>query len=353
MASPHSEAVYCLSNTSKGWTYRHPYAGLSIASATISVVGSLYMLAAWGPYLKVKLKFRRPLLHPNRHVVFFLALSDVVACLAVISRSITLLFIEPAVPVNASGPPCTERHPEYCNTRYRYYWSFGIVVELTLRFGYTATFLWTLLYACDACAKARQRAISNRFCHLFTWPLALALAGANEIVLFAGNLGHCSGRDRLPWSYFLIYAPMLIVIVVNPLLYVKTNRRYVRLLRGSGHFTRCEREAVEEQQRKFLFLVSIFYICWLPSLISGGYEIAVLFNTGKLDHVPLPVWLVNAAANPLQGLLNSIVYGTPGQMNLFRTREDRTSKPMVSQPMITDVDDDDDEDFTKSDSWTS
>lgn len=63
---------------------------------------------------------------------------------------------------------------------------------------------------------------------------------------------------------------MLVVMVVNPILYLKSIRDMKNIIScTSGQFTSRERTIVDAIKVKFGVINLVFYICWMPNLING------------------------------------------------------------------------------------
>ncbi|XP_065845658.1 G-protein coupled receptor 143-like [Oscarella lobularis] len=303
MASPHSESFYCIPKTSLSSAERNWYGGLSIGVAALSFIGSSYTAHTWGRQLKrTKMKVRNQLV-ANPHIVFFLAIADLIASCAVIGRGTALISIEPPKLTNSnlSAANCSLGSPHNCRPYETYYLYFGVPLEIALRFGFVATYAWTLFYAIDVYLKSKQMGLKPSRYHAISWTAAAVFTAINETVLFVDVGVPCAGRPQLIGSYLCMYIPMIIVIVANPILYVLSSRNFTRNVKARGTFTNTERQAIREQKIKFLLMLTIFYICWLPSIVSGFYTVTKW-------HVPIEVYILNALCNPSQGFLNSFAY---------------------------------------------
>jgi ocular albinism type 1 protein len=265
----------------------------------------------------------------NPHIVFNLALADLIACLAVIARSVALLAIHP--PTNTTDTcDCSGSTPSCCQPSPNYPF-FGLPIETLLRFGYTATFGWTLMYAADRFLKSRNIFCNLRNYYVVVWGSSCILVGAYVIVVFA-NLGpKCAGKYRLIGSYLLMYVPILVVMIVNPLLYVITGRRYRDTFMKSGKYSIDERQALKTYKMTFLAYIVVFYFCWIPSIPNLIIAVMVPFTAYK---VPLPVWIINAVCNPSQGLLNSLSYGRQAG-GLATTRRGSFASPIQSSERVS------------------
>ena len=309
MASPHSESFYCIPSSSLGGIDRLWYAGVSIVSASLSLCGSIYMLLSSFRYLKSlpgKTKARRA---ANPHIIFNLALADLIACLAVIARSAALLTTNP--PKNSTNSNdtcfCSGSNPSCCQPSKEHLF-FGVPIETILRLGYTATFGWTLIYAVDKFLKSKDIFCNSLNYYAIVWTSSCILAGSHVIVVFVDIGLPCAGRYRLIGSYLLMYVPILVVMIANPLLYVTTGRRYRDNFMQRGKYSNDERQALRAYKMMFLAYIVVFYFCWVPSLPNLVIAVMVPFDS-SVSKVPFPVWIINAVCNPSQGLLNSLSYG--------------------------------------------
>lgn len=310
MASPHSESFYCIPATSLDVRERYWYAGVSLLSASLSLFGSAYLLQSSFRYLKSRPSKAKRLLSASPHIVFFLALSDVIACVGVIARSASLATIN--APINSSNSTdvrfCNGSYPSYCHPYAVEYLYFGVPIESVLRFGYIATFMWTLFYAVDVFLKSKEIFINPGPYHAIAWTSAFVLAVSYVVVVFAGVGTPCAGKYRLIGSYFLMYLPMLAVMIVNPLLYASTAGRYEEKLKQTGKYSKEERQNLKSQKLMFLSYVVIFYFCWVASWANLIIALLTPFND-SVPKVPFGIWIANAITNPMQGFLNSLCYG--------------------------------------------
>jgi ocular albinism type 1 protein len=212
---------------------------------------------------------------------------------------------------------CSGFYPSCCGPHLKYYIYFGDPIETILRFAYTATYIWTLVFAVDTFYRARTRSVVNsKYYHWIVWSVSAMLAGSHLVIVFTGTkIGRaCANKDRLIGSYSLLYLPMLVVMISNPLLYYCTTHQYKRRLWEAGLFSARERKELKDHKYMFLIYIVVFYSCWVASLVYLIFASITLFDSlSNLKKVPLPVWIVNAITNPLQGFLNSLTYGRFGK----------------------------------------
>ena len=310
MASPHSESFYCIPTTSLSTADRRWYSAVSLLSASLSLSGSMYMLCTFFKHLKQQTGKARSQFSDT---LFYLALADLIACVGVICRSVALLIIShpknyPEQGNNTNTTSCSGSHPSHCTPSSQHYLYYGVLIEFILRFGYIATFIWTLLYPVDTLLKLKkQKDVNLIVYHAITWTLSAALAGSNVVVVFVNVGVPCAGENRLIGSYFLMYMPLVVVMVTNPFLYRHTTRAYREELHKTGKYSTEERQKVNKAKRNFMLYTVVFYVCWLPSVVN--LIAALITHFTGVVRVPFPIWIINGICNPLQGFLNSLSYG--------------------------------------------
>lgn len=81
---------------------------------------------------------------------------------------------------------------------------------------------------------------------------------------------------------------------------------FLWLLIPSNVFNCRERALVDAVRFKFFAINAAFYICWLPNLINGLLLWTLWFNLPA--RVVVSLWYLMALTNPMQALLNSLVY---------------------------------------------
>ena len=82
------------------------------------------------------------------------------------------------------------------------------------------------------------------------------------------------------------YLPLLITILSCPFLFISAFRQAeTSLMRRYARYTMTERKLIDSLKLKFILIVSVFYLCWLPNLVNGF----VLW----IDWTHLPVtWII-------------------------------------------------------------
>ncbi|XP_030846831.1 G-protein coupled receptor 143 [Strongylocentrotus purpuratus] len=84
-----------------------------------------------------------------------------------------------------------------------------------------------------------------------------------------------------------------------------------------GVYTDREREVEKQVKKKFLKIVIVLEICWLPNVING----IMLLSRVPFDMKFYPIiWILMAILNPLQAFLNTLVYWGPTGCSFLSTR---------------------------------
>lgn len=234
----------------------------------------------------------------GRQIVVWLSVADLLASLGVFFRSILWVFVRELV------PPISDTVSSVV---------FCAVISAWIQFFYIATWFWTLCYAVDV----RRVLKSQRECticyHIIAWLSPAVLTSVGLLILYVPH-ANCHDIDTLSGAlahifpnYCATFFPMAAIMIVNPILYFCSTQdvRFIISVR-LGQYTQRERNAVDGIKTKFLFIIITFYICWLPNLICGVLIWSVWLKLPEKLIVSL--WYVMAVMNPLQALLNTVVY---------------------------------------------
>ncbi|CAG5130938.1 unnamed protein product [Candidula unifasciata] len=286
-----------------------------VAVASFSIVTALLSLAGAGSVLICSIYHRR-VFYPEIFPTFHLALADLLASFTLIVSSATFL----SETSDDGGAVCAALS--------------GLVTSF-----YTSAFLLTLVHALEVLLRFRKRlkdgmrldtvsvsAVSSRPMYLayaFSWLIPLILA----IVIIIKSQGEfkkkqcslCFADFRFDgescWNgeeafvhdmarlVFLI--PLVMVMVVNMVLYLLIWRTYRLVVIRSGLLSYHQRQEERLLRRKTCFYQAVFFVCWLPSIVVGYAS----FTDGYSMYRFYPGLVIQIILGPLQGLLNSIVYG--------------------------------------------
>lgn len=148
-------------------------------------------------------------------------------------------------------------------------------------------------------------------------------------------------------NYCVTYLPMILVMIMNPVLYSLSSKEIDKQLSlRLNQVTSRERKIMKIFKLKFSSINIIFYICWVPNLING-----ILLWTYWYDlpvKLMIIVWYLMAFLNPLQALLNALVY-RKWNCNEYKAKESQLGElqrsaavtetsPLLQQPDWTDSD---------------
>lgn len=117
---------------------------------------------------------------------------------------------------------------------------------------------------------------------------------------------------RVMPNYFFNYGPIIFVMIINPIIYVKCSREVDRqLVQRYGQYTNNERQIHDLFKIKFSLINIIFYICWLPNIVNAILMWTMwsqLSRTNMIGYIVEINWYIIAALNPLQAFFNAFVY---------------------------------------------
>lgn len=161
--------------------------------------------------------------------------------------------------------------------------------------------------------KLLKEPSNEKFYHITTWSTGAGLTVIGLTILYIPD-GDCHDISKfstailrvLP-NYCVTYLPMIMVMIVNPTLYSFSSKEIDKQLSlRLNQVTSRERKIMKIFKLKFSSINIIFYICWIPNLING-----ILLWTYWYDlpvKLMIVVWYLMAILNPLQALLNALVY---------------------------------------------
>ncbi|RMC06483.1 hypothetical protein DUI87_15919 [Hirundo rustica rustica] len=175
------------------------------------------------------------------------------------------------------------------------------------------------VYVREACDS-----ISNTIVlyHMMTWGLAVMLCVEGIALLYYPSLSSCeNGLEHAIPHYITTYAPLLLVLVANPILFRRTVSAVASLLKGrQGIYTENERRLGTEIQMRFFKIMLVFVICWSSNVINETLlfylEMQPDINEMPLRNIrsaALITWIIMGVLNPMQGFLFTLAfYGWTG-----------------------------------------
>uniref|UniRef100_A0A1B6CL95 G-protein coupled receptors family 1 profile domain-containing protein n=2 Tax=Clastoptera arizonana TaxID=38151 RepID=A0A1B6CL95_9HEMI len=301
------------------------YNTVCLVSSSIGMLGALYQLL---PRKKPTLSHRWSTISPlrGRQTIIWLALADMLASTGVFFRSILRLKGEFILYVHSFTGSILGT--VYC-----------AIFAAWIEYFYCVTWLWTLCYAIDMWLGLRDRPAYTYFYHSLCWVLPSVLTFTGLGILYFPNAdchnlkaGESAFMRILP-NYLLTYLPMLVVMIVNPIIYILSLNKVQDLVTlNFSQFTRKERMIVDATKLKFGLIILAFYVCWLPNLVNS-----ILLWT-QWPNLPKPalitLWYIMAVVNPLQAFFNSLVYRRSNEKIVYFQRATRQDPASEVTPLI-------------------
>ncbi|XP_065332413.1 G-protein coupled receptor 143-like [Cloeon dipterum] len=283
------------------------YNTVCAVSSAIGVCGAIYQLLPRQELQKASSRWVPFTITRGRRIIMWLAVADLLASLGVFVRSLLWISNQTLIPSVGSDSSLI----------------FCFLTSAWIEYFYMCTWLWTLCYAIDVRQVYKERSCNLWLYHLFAWSVPAALTSTGLSILYVPK-ENCHSLEsnaylRILPNYCATYLPIAAVMIVNPILYAATSKDVtMQAARVLGQITSRERSYVGAVRFKFFAINAAFYVCWLPNLINGLLLWTLWFNLPV--HVLTGLWYIMAVTNPMQALLNSLVYrrwnGQPQRLRL-------------------------------------
>ncbi|XP_035664881.1 G-protein coupled receptor 143-like isoform X2 [Branchiostoma floridae] len=305
MASPELVSFCCVGDDHlSGWVinYQNPrYNVVCLASSVFSIVGTIVQLlpkrVTAAESMRLMRRSRDPFTSQKR-IVMWLIVADLLACLGIFFRS--MVWLAGGNLLSDSASPAT---------------LFCAFVGGWIQLFYITTYFWTFCYAVDVFVIMKGfNGLSKLWVyHLISWGMAVVLTGEGLTFLFYPSGLECEEKKEHLVPYYLsTYIPIVLVMILNPILYILSSRSVPSILKSRrGKYTDIERAIVQSVRLKFFNVVLVFFACWIPNVLNGvlifaGDNLtAQNFVYQAVVHI---LWYMMAILNPLQAFLNSLVY---------------------------------------------
>uniref|UniRef100_A0A8C4IUB6 G-protein coupled receptor 143 n=1 Tax=Dicentrarchus labrax TaxID=13489 RepID=A0A8C4IUB6_DICLA len=343
MASPRLETFCCPNRdpaTEFVVTFQPVLFGaLSLGSAALSLLFAILQI------LPKRKGYRRlgqyPLPRPasSSRILFIISICDIMGCAGIIVRSSVWLGL-PNIIDSISVANSTDVWPEV----------FCVGSAMWIQLFFSASFWWTFCYAVDVFLVVKTSAgISTIILyHMITWGLALLLCVEGVAMLYYPSISDCEqGLQHAIPHYATTYAPMLLVLVANPIFFNRTVSAVTSLLKGrQGIYTENERRLANEIKRRFFKIMLVFFICWVPNIINESLLFYLEMQTDINDssfrnirNAALITWFIMGILNPMQAFLNTLAFhgwtGFDVDLSLQRRRELAWDSVSTSVPNAT------------------
>ncbi|XP_038238872.2 G-protein coupled receptor 143 [Dermochelys coriacea] len=318
MASPRLE-TYCCPNrdaaTQLVLTFQpEVFCGVCIGSASVSLLLSILQLLPKQGQSSRKMQKASS----STTILLLISICDILGDLGIIFRS-TIWIGFPDFIANISVVNGTDVLPS----------AFCVGSAMWIQLLYSAGFWWLFCYAVDSYLVVRRSAGLSTIVlyHMMTWGLAILLCVEGIAMLYYPSIASCeNGLQHAIPHYITTYAPLLIVLVANPILFRRTVTGVASLLKGrQGIYTENERRLGTEIQIRFFKIMLVFIICWSSNIINESLlfylEMQPDINGNPLKNVrnaALITWIIMGVLNPMQGFLFTLAfYGWTGwKLNL-------------------------------------
>ncbi|XP_073523422.1 G-protein coupled receptor 143 [Phyllobates terribilis] len=272
----------------------------------------------------------------SSRILLLVVICDLLGCIGVILRS-TVWISSPSLISNISFKNSTEVWPAV----------FCVGSAMWIQLFYSASFWWLFCYAVDAYLVIRRSAGISTIVlyHMMTWGLAILLCVEGVAMLYYPSVSNCEeGLEHAIPHYVTTYAPLLLVMVANPILFRRTVLAVATLLKGrQGIYTENERRLGTEIQIRFFKIMLVFMICWLSNIINESLlfylEMQPDINGDQLKNVrnaALITWFIMGILNPMQGFLFTLAfYGWTGWSISFRGQQKEIPwEPLTSSSAV-------------------
>lgn len=329
MASPRLETFCCPNRdaaTNFVVTFQPVLFGaLTLGSAAFSFVCAILQI------LPKRKGYRRlgqyPVPRPasSSRILFIISICDILGCAGIIIRSSVWLGA-PNVIAEISVANNTEVWPEV----------FCVGSAMWIQLFFSASFWWTFCYAVDVFLVVKTSAgISTIILyHMITWGLAALLCIEGVAMLYYPSISDCEqGLQHAVPHYVTTYAPMFLVLIVNPVFFNRTISAVTSLLKGrQGIYTENERRLANEIKMRFFKIMLVFFICWVPNIINESLlfylEMQSDINDSSFRNIrnaALITWFIMGILNPMQAFLNTLAFhgwtGCHIDLSMQRRRE--------------------------------
>ncbi|XP_072541403.1 G-protein coupled receptor 143 [Salminus brasiliensis] len=284
------------------------FGAICIGSASISLVFSILQI------LPKRRGYRRlgqyPLPKPasSSRILFIISICDILGCAGIIVRSSVWLGL-PSLIGDISTANSSEAWPEV----------FCVGSAMWIQLFFSASFWWMFCYAVDVFLVVKRSAGISTIVlyHMITWGLAVLLCVEGVAMLYYPSISSCeNGLQHAIPHYVTTYAPLLLVLMVNPILFTRTVTAVTSLLKGrQGIYTENERRLGTEIKIRFFKIMLVFFICWLPNLINESLLFYLEMQTDikaselkNIRNVALITWFIMGILNPMQAFLNTLAF---------------------------------------------
>ncbi|XP_036965412.1 G-protein coupled receptor 143 isoform X1 [Acanthopagrus latus] len=329
MASPRLE-TFCCPNRDAATEFAVSFqpvlfGALSLGSAALSLAFAVLQLLPKHKGYRRLGQYPLPRPTSSSRILFIISVCDILGCAGIMIRSSVWLGL-PNIIDSISVANSTDVWPEV----------FCVGSAMWIQLFFSASFWWTFCYAVDVFLVVKTSAgISTIILyHMITWGLAVLLCIEGVAMLYYPSISDCEqGLQHAIPHYVTTYAPMLLVLVANPVFFSRTISAVTSLLKGrQGIYTENERRLATEIKIRFFKIMLVFFICWVPNIINESLLFYLEMQTDINDNgfrdirnAALITWFIMGILNPMQAFLNTLAFhgwtGFDVDFSLQRRRE--------------------------------
>ncbi|XP_036965413.1 G-protein coupled receptor 143 isoform X2 [Acanthopagrus latus] len=323
MASPRLE-TFCCPNRDAATEFAVSFqpvlfGALSLGSAALSLAFAVLQLLPKHKGYRRLGQYPLPRPTSSSRILFIISVCDILGCAGIMIRSSVWLGL-PNIIDSISVANSTDVWPEV----------FCVGSAMWIQLFFSASFWWTFCYAVDVFLVVKTSAgISTIILyHMITWGLAVLLCIEGVAMLYYPSISDCEqGLQHAIPHYVTTYAPMLLVLVANPVFFSRT------ISAGrQGIYTENERRLATEIKIRFFKIMLVFFICWVPNIINESLLFYLEMQTDINDNgfrdirnAALITWFIMGILNPMQAFLNTLAFhgwtGFDVDFSLQRRRE--------------------------------
>ncbi|XP_041127861.1 G-protein coupled receptor 143-like isoform X2 [Polyodon spathula] len=265
MASPRLE-TFCCPNRDESTRFvlnfqSRFFSAICIGSASLSLIFAILQILPKRRGYRRLGQYPMPKPASSSRIRLIISLCDILGCAGILLRSSVWL-----------GSPNFIAKMSVVNTTEVWPAAFCVGSVMWIQLFYSASFWWTFCYAVDVYLVVKRLAGQSTIVlyHMITWGLAVLLCVEGVTMLYYPSISSCeNGLEHAVLHYITTYAPILLVLIVNPILFGRTGTAITSLLKGrQGIYTENERRLGTEIKIRFFKIMIVFLICWLPNIIN-------------------------------------------------------------------------------------
>ena len=90
------------------------------------------------------------------------------------------------------------------------------------------------------------------------------------VIIFSFILRSYNALMQYLPNHIATYIPIVITCLATPILFISAFRQAeTSMQRRYARYTTTERRLIDSLKVKFVLIVSVFYLCWMPNLVNG------------------------------------------------------------------------------------